>query len=427
MILQARFDMAKDIVTSIKTELEDNRELIEIFGYQVTRLWNMDEFMTAGGVYVKAASPESRIRGLLKGGNRPTKICLDDIESEKTTATIEQREKFEKKYQQVIMQLGTVGYTNVEYVGTILHEDSLLSKLLRNPGYTRKLYRSILSFCDEEAVEYWSKWREIYIDLTNDNRQEDARIFFEENEDIMLKGTEVLWPEVESYHDLMVLRIVDGELAFQQEKLNIPYRDDALVFDMENAGYFAFDEDNFTIRKDNGYIVRLDEIKIFSAYLDPALGEGKNNPDYATMIIGGKDTRGYLYVLDAYMTNSEKTEIQMRIYADMLFRWNITKMHFEDNGFQSQLLPALRQEFAKKAIKENTHWSVAISSLTNTKSKISRILSLKPYIANKWIYFNQALPEEFFRQFEVFVPIPDADKDDAPDALEGLMRTIEQI
>lgn len=423
LILQAKFDLAKDIVKSIREELESNKEIIRVFGPQVTDFWNMDDIITQFRCRVRAASPDTKLRGLLWDGNRVTKICLDDIESDKTTQTEEQREKLEKKYTQVIRQLGTLGHTNIEFVGTILHDNSLLSKLLRNPGYNRRFYKSVIKFCDEESIPYWQNWRGIYINLYDDNAKENAREYFEQNKEIMLKGAEVLWPEEESYYNLMCLRVIDGEIAFQQEKQNIPARDNNLVFDMDNAGYFSVD--NFLLKRNDGIDVHFMDLTSFVAYLDPALGETKDRPDYSTLLIGAKDQRGYKYVLDCYMTNKDNMDTQIIYMANMLFKWGITKMYFEGNGFQSQIKPAIMQAISRKALEEKTTWGVTVLPIINTRSKIRRILSLQPHVANRWIYFNQDLPEEFFRQIEVFIPTPDADKDDGPDALEGLTSAME--
>jgi len=44
----------------------------------------------------------------------------------------------------------------------------------------------------------------------------------EANREKMLEGTEVLWPEWESYYDLMVIRESEGPRSFQSEKQNEP-------------------------------------------------------------------------------------------------------------------------------------------------------------------------------------------------------------
>ena len=45
----------------------------------------------------------------------------------------------------------------------------------------------------------------------------------------MLTGARVLWPEKLSYYDLRVMRLAEGESAFQSEMLNQPVNPDSFA------------------------------------------------------------------------------------------------------------------------------------------------------------------------------------------------------
>ncbi len=59
---------------------------------------------------------------------------------------------------------------------------------------------------------------------------------------MMLEGTEVLWPQLESYRDLMELRLVEGRVSFDSEKQNEPVNPEDCYFQESD---FHFWDDQF--------------------------------------------------------------------------------------------------------------------------------------------------------------------------------------
>ena len=88
-------------------------------------------------------------------------------------------------------------YTDIVYIGTLLHFDALLANVAKNPSYKSVRYQGVISFATNG--ELWDAWESIFTDLSNDNRQEDALEFFQANREAMLEGTAVLWEEKLSY------------------------------------------------------------------------------------------------------------------------------------------------------------------------------------------------------------------------------------
>ena len=43
-------------------------------------------------------------------------------------------------------------YTDIMYIGTVLHYDSLLSGVLKNPEYDSRTYQAVLSFAKREGL-----------------------------------------------------------------------------------------------------------------------------------------------------------------------------------------------------------------------------------------------------------------------------------
>ena len=117
--------------------------------------------------------------------------------------TPEQRRKLKNWFDKAVSKAGDT-YTDIMYIGTILHYDSLLNNVLQNPRYKTKKYRAVIS----EAVntKLWDEWESIYTNLFNENHEEDARTFYEAHKEKMLLGAEVLWEEKLSYYDLMEIK-----------------------------------------------------------------------------------------------------------------------------------------------------------------------------------------------------------------------------
>lgn len=161
--------------------------------------WTQTDFMTRTGVRVKAVGTNSRIRGALRKGRRPTLIIGDDVENDEHVMTPEQRQKLERWFQKALLPTGIQGELLTIIVGTILHADSLLSRLL-----------------SDEYYPGWLKRR--FAALYNDAGEPDA------------EGDHPLWPQYWPKERLLARRRLIGALAFEQEYLNRAVSDQTSLF-----------------------------------------------------------------------------------------------------------------------------------------------------------------------------------------------------
>jgi len=116
----------------LKEELEANEKLRKDFGnLDGTSTWGKQTFVTQNGVRVQARGPKTSVRGLKYKAHRPDCAIVDDLEEEKTVATIENRnalhEWFRKALMSVISEKG-----DIFMVGTKLHHDAVLCRILEN-------------------------------------------------------------------------------------------------------------------------------------------------------------------------------------------------------------------------------------------------------------------------------------------------------
>ncbi|MGP1568548.1 MAG: hypothetical protein ACTTHM_07505 [Peptoanaerobacter stomatis] len=203
LILSDTYDQASSFVAAIKEELEENYAIIEDFGNLTGKIWREDVITTKTNIKVQAKGAGQKVRGLKHKNWRPDLIVLDDVENDELVRTVEQRRKLENWFYKAVSKCGDT-YTDFIYIGTMLHYDSLLAKVMKNPMYKSIKYKAVMEFSKSDL---WDRWEEIFTNLDDDNKEQSADEFFKKNKEEMLKGTKVLWEEKLSYYDLRKMRV----------------------------------------------------------------------------------------------------------------------------------------------------------------------------------------------------------------------------
>ena len=408
IILSDSSDQAEGFLGDLKIELEENQNIIEDFGDLKGKVWRDDCIVTSTGIKVDAIGSGKKIRGRRHRNWRPDLIILDDVENDENVNTPDQRKKLANWFFKAVSKAGDT-YTDIVYIGTMLHYDSLLAKVLKNPAYQSVKYQGVISYAKNNYL--WDQWEAIYIDLDNEDREHDALAFFERNKEEMLEGTEVLWEEKLSYYDLMVIKVSEGDVSFNSEIQNEPIDPASRIFNEEWVEYYNEAEIDFSDRK-----------FVFVGAVDPSLGKNKKS-DYSTILALMKDRRtGYMYVHEADMDKrhpdiiiTDTIECHRRLRRD--FGRGFFKIGVETNQFQH----FFKDTMAKASAEQNEY--LPIEEMNNTSDKKMRIQSLQPYIKNKYIRFNRkhkTLLEQLFN-------FPMAANDDGPDTLEMAVRLAEKI
>lgn len=409
LILSDSSDQAEGFLGDIKTELEDNLALREDFGeLKGDKYWTASGILTNTDVKIEAIGSGKKVRGRRHRAWRPDLLVLDDIENDENVNTPEQRKKLSNWFFKAVSKCGDT-YSDIVYIGTILHYDSLLANILKNPGYKSVKYKAVIEF--SKATELWDTWESIYTNLENENRAEDARTFFDDNKEEMLKDTKVLWEEKLNYYDLMVMKITEGEASFNSEEQNDPIDPDNCLFNEEWFDYYEETQVDFTDKK-----------FVFIGSVDPSLGKTKKS-DYSSIIILAKDLKtGYMYVFEASIEKrkpdviiSDSIESQKRLNKET--NRGYTKLGVESIQFQY----FFKDEMAKESARQGVY--LPIEEIYNTTDKKLRIQSLQPYIKNKYIKFNLK-HKTLLRQLKNY---PMDAHDDGPDALEMAVKLAEKI
>ncbi len=355
-----------------------------------------------GDVRIQALGAGKRVRGRRFKQWRPDLIICDDLENDENIQSPDQRKKLELWYQKALSKAGDER-TDKIIVGTILHYDSLLSKLLVNPTFKTKKYQAVLKW---SASPLWVEWERLITDLDDPKRMATAYEFYKRNQPLMLHETEVLWPEKESYYSLMVQRISDGPAAFSSEKQNEPLSDDDRRFMPDWIQYY---DDEQIVGKD---------LYVFGG-VDPSMG--KSGGDYSAIITLGSDTNGQIYVLDADIAKRHPDLIAADVISKHL-KYRYSQFVVEINQFQEYFKDTLINKINEMAINNNQKVDLPIIGKRAHADKILRIQSLQPDVKNGTIKFRR----EQQKLIEQLVNFPSAANDDGPDALELTMSLVKR-
>lgn len=409
IILSDSSDQAEEFLDQIKAELEDNADILEDFGTQKGRkVWKSSVILTKNDIKVEAIGSGKKIRGRHHRNWRPDLIVLDDIENDENVNTPDQRKKLDSWFKKAVSKAGDT-YTDIMYIGTILHYDSLLSNTLKNPGYHTRKYRAVIQ--EAENRKLWDEWESIFINLFNEDHIQDALAFFERNKEAMLEGTEVLWEEKLSYYDLMVMKLTEGEASFNSELQNDPIDPDNATFNPEWNDYYEPELVDFSSPE-----------FIFIGANDPSLGKNKKSDTSGIINLALSLKTGYMYVADASIEKRKPDVIIEDIfsmnrrlrkdYNKGFYRFGVETVQFQ--YFFKDVMAALSVELGEYLPIEE------IQSLTN---KVLRIESLQPVIKNKYLKFNRE-HKTLLKQMEEF---PMGRDDGGPDALHMAVQLAQAV
>lgn len=424
VILSSTTPLANKKLKDIRNEIHQNDYLASSFKLRFPKKKvGESEFLAIsenGRTYFAAIGRGSELRGIRVNQDRPTKIISDDVEHSTEVYNEEIRRKTENWYFEDVTKAGDeavdgIGGTNFDFIGTVLHRDSLLSKLLVNPAYEGVTYKAIKSWSEREDL--WNDWRKIYRDISNKNRVAESEAFYEANKEEMLKGTQVLWPEKEDYLAHMKDMEEIGRRAFMKEKQNEPQGSDEPVF--ERFHYYREVPNGFQIESTNE-IVKRSDLQCLGA-MDPSTGQVKPKKgvlgDFTVIITGYLDQNGRVYLHHDYVKRAPPTKYIQEIF-NLHEKFKFERFAVETNLYRNLLLPNILDE---KKRREKTNKGKAIRlpfyDVEQTENKRERITRLEPKVNHGYILFNRALSQEFMNQF---IDFPHNAHDDVPDAAEIL-------
>lgn len=403
VLLSDTSSQAEEFLANIRNEIESNERLIKDFGSLVGDSWKADDIITNNQVRVLALGARKKIRGRRFKNKRPDLIVGDDMENDENTVNPDQRRKNENWFFKAVSKAGTTA-TDIIVIGTIIHYDSLLSKLLSNPVYQARTFKAVKSFSESPL---WLEWEEIYLSMSEDEKKLDinpAKRFYLDHEADMLVGADVLWPDGQPYYNLMEMRLTEGPASFDSEYQNNPINPDDCLFQEEWIKYYD--------------TPAWERYTAFYGACDPSMGKtAKSDP--SAIIWLGKHEEGYLDIIHASVERRHPDQIlnDLLSSASQLITDHpdipIAALAIESVQFQEYFRDRVSTESRVRGF-----YLPVVSTDNQTSKKEIRIQTLQPLVKNGVIRFNKQhrLLLEQLRYY------PLADHDDGPDALEMAVR-----
>ncbi len=387
VIIMDALDQALPMLESIKAELAFNPRLAMDYPEATGqgRVWQVGTIVTANDAKIQAFGSGKRMRGLRHGPHRPDLAIGDDLENDENVRSPEQRDKLDSWLKKTVLSLGPADDSmDVIIIGTILHYDSVLARLLKNPLWQSRKFKAVIEW--PHRMDLWDRWEEL---LLNDG-EEVAQQFYAERRAEMEAGAVVSWPAAQPIYTLMVKRARDGRQAFDSEQQNDPVSGDDAPF----SNCISF------------WVNRLPDWMFYGA-CDPSLGKAGGSRDPSALLVGGFNRHtGILDVVEAAI----KKRLPDRIIEDVIalqdeYRcvlWVVEAVQFQE---------FLRTELVKRSAARGI--PVPARAVTPHTDKLLRIETLQPHMANGLIRLNpnQHTLIDQLRHF------PKADHDDGPDAL----------
>lgn len=391
---------AAGFLESIKYELETNPRILRDFGEQMgKKTWKTSSILLRSGCRIDAVGTGQKLRGRRNYQRRPDLILCDDIENDEGVRTAEQRRKTADWFWKAVCKAGD-SYTDLVTIGTILHYDSLLARLLDNPGFSSKIFRAVLS---ESPSPLWEEWRKRFTDLSDPKREEHALTFYHAHKREMNAGAKVLWPQKFSYYDLQVMRLTEGDAAFQSEMQNEPINPEDCLF--SPAWFQYYDLAALDLRSPSFR---------FYGYCDPSLGRTASS-DYSAIVTLAVDRNtGLSYVWDADIQRRHPDKIIVDILEkERLLRRETGRGYALFGAETNQFQWFLKEQLARESARQGLY--LPIQGVRSTEDKTMRVETLQPDVKNGYILFrrDQTLLLQQLSQF------PLGAHDDGPDALEG--------
>lgn len=332
---------------------------------------------------ILAKGSGQRLRGMLWKGTRPDLIICDDVEDDEVCMNKERREKFRNWFMNALLPSKS-GAGIIRMVGTILHMDALLERLMPVETAKTTVVEELKTYSTTKSAGQW---------VSVKYRAHNA------------DHSKILWPEKFSKQELIELREAynaqGNPAGYSQEYLNIPID--------ESRSHFRRG-DFLPMRKE-------DHEKDMNYYIsaDLAISE-KERADWSVFAVGGVDQNGYLHVRKIIRDRMDGMEIVntilalQKLYKPMAFGIETTQI-------SKAIGPFLREQM----VAQNIYPNIVELSPART-DKITRSYSIQARMRAGAVKFDK--DTDWYQNLEdEMVRFPRDKHDDQVDAMSylGLM------
>lgn len=300
VIVSATEELAMGHLADIAKELRENDDLIREFKIKGLVTDSKSDIIVAfqDGHQARfiAKGAGQKMRGMKWNGKRPGLIICDDLEEDEQVENYDRRKKFRRWFYRALLPCRRRGGL-VRMHGTILHEDALLTRLLRATTWSTKLFRAHRGFDEFD---------------------------------------EILWPEQFPESRLRAIRqafIDDGDAAgYSQEYLNDPF-DHSEAY-LRKADFLPMGE------------VDHKASKLYNIGVDFAVSKA-DRANRTSFTVGGETLGGTLCIVDQHVGRWDPTEWIDKMF-ELDLRWKPEQFIVEGGVIWKALEQTIYQEMRER-------------------------------------------------------------------------------
>lgn len=331
---------AQMFLDQIKTALQSNVDLINFFGIKDFPTDSKTDIIVRHDdgyqFRILAKGAEQKVRGLTWDLTRPDLIIGDDLENDEIVMNDERREKFRLWMIKALLPC-RAPKGKVRLVGTILHLDSFLARVLPLEG-ERDTQE------DPSGLKFTSK---------NKNKMFRGVLYkahVGSHPSEIRKKSDLLWPDHQSFDRQFFQDKYDSAVeighpeGYAQEYLNRPL-DEATAF-------FRRSDLQVMSKEDNEKIATRELPLLFYAGCDLAITENER-ADYSAFVVVGVDSRGMMYVMDVIRERMDGRKIVDTIIG-LQRNWNLSWFAVEKEKTSKTIMPFLRERMFETGVFVNT-------------------------------------------------------------------------
>ncbi len=349
VIVQSTYKKAVGTLEGIKDEIRYNEKFKADFGITLEKDAEGDTiFRHKDGfrirVLCKGAEQIGGVRGEKFGAYRPDYILVDDLEDDEGVKNPERRAFLKELFDNALIPAGDAKNLCVDFIGTLLHDDSLAAKIIGLGGQ------------DGEYSEY-------------------RRLFFKALFKNKISGEEEsLWPERWTVQELKKLEREKPEV-FAKEYQGDPSSGSLETIRREDFRLWRTEEGQAVLYGEDGEVVsrwRLSECRA-AIGIDLAWEEKKAN-DFAA-IVPGLITPANDLLVDTYIVKKgiRPDEFEQIIF-DMNDRYEKLTGKRVCFGFEKAMLEKLMKWFLQEAMKRRGKFLWFKDIAWGTTDKVARIM-----------------------------------------------------
>ena len=380
LLIQETGPQAKQAMSQIIHELDHNDRLLKDFpGLKRAYVKGRpvadrdDDIAFANGGRLQSLGAGGSLRGRRNQEQRPDLVLIDDLEDDEHVRTDYQRDKLDEWVSSALMGALAPG-ADVYMVGTLLHHDAVLARMMERWGGVRYEAMYDLGVFDE----FYRACNEAYQEMGGGEWDAD-RILAAVDPEIAERAAQTsTWPGWWPTMRLATAKHDMGAAAFSREILHEPISDEDKVFPRSR---FRWRNTRSRLLHSDGQDFRNVRLR---CVIDPAIGEKVTN-DYTAIGVYAQVWPGEYDVLDVWRGRAKQAQLIARCkhFDHVWKRWNPIWI-VETVAAQAWLAQELRNA------------GLSVREVKPTRDKLMRAEPIGVLYENGQVYHDEALKDSDF-------------------------------